>query len=130
MRHTLLAVVVSIFLYGGTAFAQFGPPAKEAKKDGWWLKIDAKESKMIGFYVGADSHSYGFWTVWNPGSPTEFDISDEFRTSPTLYILAQTTSGAKCSFCIMYKDKGVKRFEFDLEEDHEVNPSQEDKRCR
>ncbi len=85
---------------------------------------------MMGFYIGANSHSYGFWRVWNPGSPTEFDVPEELRNGATLYVLAQTTSGRKCQFCIMFKSKGVKHFEFDLEEDHEAKQSDEDKECK
>ena len=126
MRYNLLIVVVSIFLFVGSSFAQ------EAKKDGWWIKADTQKpaSLMMAFYVGANGHSYGFWRVWNPGDPVEFDVSDEFRTGATLYVLAQTTSGAKCRFCVMHKSKGIKHFEFDLEQDHEANPSQEDKLCK
>ena len=128
MRKTLLIAICSVFLLGGGLLAQ--EAKQEAKKDGWWLKINAKESQMIGFYIGANSHSYGFWRVWNPGQPAEFDVPDEFRTGATLFVLAQTTSGAKCRFCIMHKAKGVKHFEFDLEQDSEVTPAQEDKMCK
>ncbi len=126
MRYKLLIVIVSACLFGGSAFAQ------EAKKDGWWIKINTQkpESKMIGFYVGATSHSYGFWKSWNPGDPAEFDVPEEFRSGTTFYALAQTTSGVKCGFCLMYKTKGVKHFEFDLEEDHEAKQSDEDNNCK
>jgi hypothetical protein len=111
---------------GGSTFAQ------EAKKDGWWIKVNTQkpESQMMAFYVGANAHSYGFWNAWNPGAPAEFDVSEEYRNSPTLFILAQTTSGQKCRFCLMYKSKGVKHFEFDLEEGQEAKQSDEDKECR
>jgi hypothetical protein len=85
---------------------------------------------MIGFYLGATGSSYGFWSVWNPGRPAEFDVSEEYRNSPTLFILAQTTSGEKCAFCLMYKSKGVRYFEFDLEDGQESKQSDEDKRCQ
>ena len=126
MRYSLLIAIVSIFLFVGSSFAQ------EAKKDGWWIKADTQKpaSKMMAFYVGANGHSYGFWRVWNPSDPAEFDVPEEYRNGPTLYILAQTTSGLKCQFCMMYKSKGVRHFAFDLEEDHEANQSEEDKECK
>jgi hypothetical protein len=132
MRYKLLAVVVTLFLVAGISLAQFGAISEEAKKDGWWIKVSTRDpsSQMIGFYVGAPEESYGFWNVWNPGSPAEFDISEEFRNSPTLFILAQTTSGRKCGFCLMYKSKGIRYFEFDLEDSGEVKQSDEDDRCR
>ena len=129
MRHNLLILVACVFLFGGSALAQM-PKKEPAKKDGWWLKINPEGTQMIGFYLGANSHSYGFWSVWNPGDPVEFDVSSEFRNSPTLYILAQTTSGVKSRFCVMNKTKGVKHFEFDLEEDHEMKQTEEDKQCK
>ena len=132
MRFKLLMVIVSVFLFAGSALAQFGVPAKEAKKDGWWIKVSTEnpESQMIGFYVGATESSYGLASVWAPGSPAEFDISEDLRNSPTIFVMAQTTSGGKCAFCLMYKDKGVKYFEFDLEESYEVKQSDEDTKCK
>jgi len=126
MRHNLLIAIVSVFLFGAGTFAQ------EAKKDGWWIKANPQkqESPMMIFYVGSSSHSYGFWRVWNPGDPAEFDVPEEYRNVPTLYILAQTTSGQKCRFCAMYKAKGVKHFEYDLELGQEAKQSDEDKRCK
>lgn len=126
MRHKLLTALVLMFFLAGGALAQ------EAKKDGWWIKVSTQKpaSQMIGFYVGATENSYGFWNVWNPGGRAEFDVSEEYRNSPTIFILAQTTSGQKCGFCLMYKSKGVKYFEFDLEEGLELKQSDEDKRCK
>ena len=130
MRYILRIAVVAMFLFTGSSFAQ--EAKQEAKKDGWWLKAitDKPASQMMVFYAGARSGSYGFWKVWNPGDPVEFDVSEEYRNSPTLYILAQTTSGVKSGFCMMYKSKCVKRIEFDLEQDHEAKQSDEDPKCR
>ena len=129
MRYNLLILVVSIMLLGGSAFAQGAKPS--TTKEGWWIKVDTQTSKpqMMVFYVESHSRSYMFWTVWNPGDSPEFDILEEFRNSPTVYVRAQTTSGVQCRFCLMYKAKGVKRFAFDLEEDHEQKQSDEDKQC-
>ena len=125
MRNSLLTAMVSMFLFSGVVLAQ------EAKKDGWWIKASAqKQGSMIGLYVGSSRGSYGFWRVVNPEDPLEFDVPDEYRNSPTLYILAQTTSGFECQFCVMHKDKGIKHFEFDLEEDHEMKSSDQDDKCK
>jgi hypothetical protein len=125
MRNKVLMGVVCLFLFAGIAFGQ------QAKKEGWWIKAIAKnpESGMIVFYAGATGASYGFWRAWNPGENVEFDVPEEFQTSPTFYVLAQTTSGRKCGFCLMYKSKGVKRIEFELEQDHQAKQSDEDKGC-
>ncbi len=133
MRYNLLIVVVSVFLFAGSSFGQgFGAKQGPPKKDGWWIRVDTQNpaSGMMGFYLGATNHSYGLWTIYNPGSPAEFDVSDEFKNSPTVYILAQTTSGVKCGFCIMYKNKGVKHVVFELEQDHEAKQTDEDKECK
>jgi hypothetical protein len=133
MRYNLLIVAVSLFLLAGSSFGQgFGAKQEPPKKDGWWIRVDTKNpaSGMMGFYLGKTNHSYGLWSIWNPGSPAEFDVSDEFKNSPTVYILAQTTSGVKCGFCIMYKNKGVKHVVFELEQDHDAKQSDEDKECK
>jgi hypothetical protein len=126
MRYKLLIALVGLFLFCGGACAQ------ETKQDGWWIKVNApkKEAPDLVFYVGASARSYGFWRVWNPGDPLEFDIPDEYRNAPKLYIKAQTTSGRMSRICVMFKSKGVKHFEYDIEEDHEMNPSEEDKVCQ
>jgi hypothetical protein len=128
MRYNLLIAIVAVFLFGGSAFAQ--EAKQEAKKDGWWIKVDNQKPQAMVFYVGSSNHSYGFWKVWNPGEPAEFDITEEYRNVPTLFILAQTTSGAKCRICMMYKSKGVKHIEFDLEVGQEAKQSDEDKECK
>jgi len=123
MRYNLIIAMASVFLFVGSAFAQ------EAKKDGWWIKAK-QDSQQMAFYVGATNHSYGFWRGWGPSDPAEFDIPQEFRNSPTLFILAQTTSGRKTGFCLMYKTKSVRQFQFDLEESQEAKQSDEDKQCK
>ena len=132
MRYKLIAVLVLFMLFAGSAFAQFGAPSQPARKDGWWIKVSTEKpaSQMIGFYLGATRASYGLWSIYNPGGQAEFDVSAEFLNSPTLFILAQTTSGQKCGFCVMYKTRGVKYFEFDLEDGQEVKQSDEDKKCK
>ena len=131
MRHKLLIAVASVFLFAGAAFAQ-GAKTQEAKKDGWWIKADTQNQKapMMAFYAGSSSQSYGFWRVWSPKDPAEFDVPMENRNGPTFYILAQTSSGQKCRLCLMYKSKGVKQLEFDLEQDYEAKQSEEDARCK
>ncbi len=130
MRYKLLSAIVCVFLFCGGAFAQ--EAKQELKKDGWWLKIHAlkNESHDMVFYVGSGSGSYGFWRVWNPGDPAEFDIPEEYRNAPKIFIKAQTTSGLQCQMCVMFKSKGVKHFAYDLEEDHEMKQSDEDKKCK
>ncbi len=127
MRYRLLTAIASVLLFAAVCFAQ--EAKQEAKKDGWWIKAGPQKSQMV-FYVGTTSNSYTFWRVWNPGEPVEFDVPDEFKNGPTLYILAQSTSGQKCGFCMMYKDKGVKHIEYELEADHQAKQTDEDQKCK
>jgi len=126
MRYKLFAVIVFLFVFAGGAFAQ------EAKKDGWWIKANPQnqETGMMAFYVGTTGSSYTFWRVWSPGDPTDFDVPAEFRNGPTLFLLAQTTSGLKGRLCMMHKTRGVKYIEFDLEESYEAKQSEEDSKCK
>jgi hypothetical protein len=120
-----------MILFAASAFAQFAPPTKEAKKDGWWIKVKTQNpaSQLMSFYLGSSPGSYGFWTTLAPGSLAEFDVSDEYKNSPTLFIMPQTTSGQKCGFCLMYKNKGVHYFEFDFEDGQELRQSDTEKKC-
>jgi hypothetical protein len=126
MRCKLIVAFFTLVLAGGVCAQE------AAKKSGWWIKVNApaKDAPSLVFYAGSNDHSYGFWKVWNSGDPAEFDIPEEYRSVPLLYIKAQTTSGLKCRLCVMYKTKGVKHFEYDLEEDHEMKQSDEDKTCK
>jgi hypothetical protein len=126
MRYNLFMVLVSIFLFCGSSLAQ------EAKKGGWWIKVNAqKPNAEIIFYVGSTDHSYQFWRVWNPGDPSEFDVPEEYQNGQTLYVLAQTSSSVKRQLCAMFKSKGLKHFEFNVEQGLEVKQSgEEDKKCR
>jgi len=125
MRIKLPIVFVCIFFTIACTFAQ------EAKKDGWWIKVKAKnpEAQTTAFYAGENNHTYGYWMSWNPGDPMEFDVSSDYRNAQSLFILAQTTSGQKTGFCLMYKSKGVRYFEFDLEEGQTSKQSDADKKC-
>jgi hypothetical protein len=63
------------------------------------------------------------------GAPAEFDVSPDDRNALKLFVLAQTTSSQKCGFCFGHQSKGVRYFEFDLEEGKESKQSYEDKQC-
>jgi hypothetical protein len=128
MRYKLPAAIILAFLLSGSPFAQ---EAKNegAKKDGWWIRVKSQNAQM-GFLVGSNSQSFSFWRAWNPGDPTEFDVPDENRNGAKIYVKAQTASEKKCQICLMYKSKGVKHFEFNIEEEYEVKQSDEDKLCK
>jgi len=123
-------IIASIFFFLSSMFAQFGggPAPKQANKDGWWIKAEKGAAPVI--YIGESSHSFTLWKMGIPGDPEEYDVPANIRNAQTIYILAQTPSGAKTRFSLMYKSKCVMHFDFDLEESHEVKQSDEDKNCR
>ena len=128
MRCVFFFITISLFLSVGLFAQEIAP---EVKKDGWWVKIDnSNNPQEIILYVGSNSGSYGFWQAWGPGDPVQFDVSDEYRKSEKIYVRGQTTTGLSSRFCVMYQSRGVRHFDFDLEEDHEMKQSDESKECR
>lgn len=105
--------------------------ATGAAKDGWWIKIrkEKQESPTITFFIGSNNHTVESWKTWNSGDPLEFDVPDKFKNINPLYIKAQSSGGRNSWFCMMYKDAGVKHFDFDDDEDHEEKQTDRDGEC-
>jgi hypothetical protein len=105
--------------------------ATEATKSGWWVKVQKskQESPTITFSIGSNNHTVQFWHTWNSGDPLEFDVPDQFRNINPLYIKAQSSGGRNSWFCMMYRDAGVKHFDFDDDEDHEEQQGNRDDEC-
>jgi hypothetical protein len=100
-------------------------------KDGWWIKVRKakQESPTITFSIGSNNHTIEAWRTWNSGDDLEFDVPDKFRNINPLYIKAQSSGGRNSWFCMMYRDTGVKHFDFDDDEDHERQQSDPDGEC-
>jgi len=102
-------------------------PAIVATKDGWWIKVrkDKQLASAITLFVGTNSD---FITMnWSSGEPLEFDVAEKFRQHDPLYIKAQ--SNGRSWFCLMYKNEGVKHFEFDNNDAHDSSEANRDELC-
>ena len=56
-------------------------------------------------------------------------MPERFRNINPLYIKAQSSGGRNSWFCMMYRNAGVKHFDFDDDEDHEETLSSRDDEC-
>jgi hypothetical protein len=104
-----------------------------AIKDGWWIQINTSktECSQITFAIGTDGDNRRFWTTWNSGDPEEFDVPIEYRQVSDLYIQGTVhPEGKNGWFCMKFKGRGVKHFDFDGDEDHKQNQSDDDDECR
>jgi len=103
------------------------------ERNGWWIKINTgkTEASQIVFEIGTDNNNRRFWRNWNSGEPNEFDVPIEYRNVSELYIHASSNPSDKNSwFCMMYKENGVKHFDFDYDEEHKENQNNRDDECR
>ncbi|PSL36095.1 hypothetical protein [Chitinophaga ginsengisoli] len=105
----------------------------QARKAGWWIKVNTSktEASQIVFEIGTDDDNRQFWRKWNSGDPAEFDVPIEYTNVTELYIHASSNPGGKNSwFCMMYKENGVKHFDFDDDEDHQEKQTGHDDECK
>jgi len=103
-----------------------------AEKNGWWIRVDTgrTQASSITFFVGTSEHDRRPWFTWKSGDSTEFDVPVDFRNVSTLYIHATSNPDGRNSwFCLMYKQHGVKHFDFDDVEDHQENQNNSDDEC-
>lgn len=102
-----------------------------AAKNGWWVRVNTgkQEAPTITFQVGSSNHNSKAWRIWNTGNENEFDVPDEYRNVNPIYIKANSSDGKNSWFCVMYKDHGVKHFDFDDDEDHEMHQDDSDGEC-
>ncbi|MBS4051209.1 MAG: hypothetical protein KGZ69_08400 [Methylomonas sp.] len=121
----LITVIVVVLMFNISAMAE------NAKKDGWWIKIQKskQESPTIMFSIGSNNHTIEAWKAWHSGESFEFDVPLKFRNINPLYIKSQSSGGRNSWFCMMYKGEGVKHFDFDDDEDHEENQTNRDNEC-
>ena len=116
---------------GHYLFQNEGPTTGQMAKDGWWVRVslEKQEAPGIVFLVGSSNHNPKPWRIWNTGQPNEFDVPEPYRNVNPLYIKANSTDGKNSWFCVMYRDRGVKHFDFDDDEDHEMNQGDSDDEC-
>jgi hypothetical protein len=134
-RHTChslgLAGLFAVVLIVASVMVLQPLHAVDATKSGWWIKVQKakQESPTITFSIGSNNHTVEVWRTWNSGEPLEFDVPERFRNINPLYIKAQSSGGRNSWFCMMYRDSGVKHFDFDDDEDHEESQSERDDEC-
>ena len=104
----------------------------DSTKSGWWIRINTSktEASQISFQIGTDGGNRKFWRNWNSGDASEFDVPVEDRNVSDLYINASASPEDKNAwFCMMYKTRGVKHFDFDDTEEHKENQNGHDEDC-
>lgn len=108
-----------------------GAAPQAAARDGWWVRVNLQKQQapMIVFLVGSNNHTAVAWRIWNTGEPNEFDVPTAYRNINPLYIKANSTNGRNSWFCAMYRNHGVKHFDFDDDEDHEMQQNDQDGEC-
>lgn len=103
-----------------------------ASKAGWWVRVNTSktEASSITFQIGTSKKDRRDWRTWNSNQETEFDVPDAFLTVSELYIHGTSNPNDKNSwFCVFYKANGVKHFDFDDDEDHEMKQTDHDNEC-
>lgn len=104
-----------------------------ATKAGWWIRIstDKTEATSIEFEIGRRERDHDPWRTWKAGDPAEFDLPETYVQVPRLYVRATAIPGGKmASLCMMYKDHGVRRLEFDGSEAQIKEQSDTDMDCK
>jgi hypothetical protein len=103
-----------------------------AIKNGWWIQINTgkTEASSITFMIGTDSGNRQPWFTWQSGNPTEIDVPDGYRNVASLYIYAVVSPNGKNGwFCVKYINNGVKHWDFDNDEDHQMDQGDNDDEC-
>lgn len=104
-----------------------------ATKVGWWIRIatDRTKATSINFEIGRRERDHEPWRTWRAGDPVEFDVPEGFLQSPRLYVRAGAMpSGSIAWLCLMYKDHGVKHFDFDSSEAQMKEQTDTDDECK
>jgi hypothetical protein len=107
-----------------------GPPV--AIKQGWWVQINLPrtESPFMRFQIGTSSGNAVDWRVWQRcGDASEFDVPAQYRNVSNLYLHAFSANGLDSYICVRYQGAGIKHFDFDADEDHQMNVGDRDSEC-
>ena len=108
------------------------PGALTAAKTGWWIKVrtDRTESTSIDLQIGTKREDRETWRTWRSSDPTEFDVPDKYLQVARIYLNATVNPQGKMAwFCLMYKDHGVKHFDFDNHQEEDKNQTDGDSDC-
>jgi hypothetical protein len=107
-------------------------PSGAAVKDGWWIKINTgrTDCDSITLQIGPDETQRKFWFDWRRNDAPEFDVPADYRQVFEIYLNATANpKGKHASFCLMYKTRGVKKFEFDNDTNNKEKQTDLDADC-
>ena len=99
---------------------------------GWWIRINTNktEASQITFQIGTEENNREFFRNWNSGESREFAVPEKYYHVKELYIHATVSPADKNAwFCVMYGRNGVKHFDFDNSEDHQMKQTDQEGEC-
>ena len=105
---------------------------------GWYIAVDngRTETSSISFWAGSNQNDPNKWSyTWHRGEPTVFFMGPQVVHNGHVYVNAAVGDHDKNGwFCVDYQDssgnrRGVKHWDFDDSEDHELNTGDRDGEC-
>lgn len=136
MRKLMSTLFAIALLFLATLLPD-GSKATARQPWGWYIVVNnAKtETNSISFWVGSNKDSNKWTHVWHRGEPTTFWVGPEFVHSGHIYVNAAVGDHGKNGwFCVDFADstgnrRGIKHWDFDDSEDHDLNTSDRDDEC-
>lgn len=128
----LAVCFAAIEIRRGTASAEVLNATAPATKSGWWIKVrtDRTEATSIDFQIGTQRENRETWCTWRSNDATEFDVPAKYQQVERIYISGTANPKGKHGwFCLMYKDHGVKHFDFDDRQDEDHSQTDSDGDC-
>ena len=115
------------------ALAAPASTSAQAAKAGWWIRVDTKktEADAIGLQVGTSAKERRDWRRWRAKEPAEFDLTADLAQAPELHLRAVAIPDDEdVWFCVYYKGRGVRHFDFDTQLEAALKQSDHDDQCR
>lgn len=132
MKTSLPNVALALALAGVAVLVAPLSATAQATKAGWWMRVDTKktEATAIALQIGLSKQDRKSWKTWQAGQPAEFDVPGDFSQAAELYVHASAIPDDEdVWFCIHYKGNGVRRFDFDTQQDAAMKRSDTDSEC-
>lgn len=103
-----------------------------AGKTGWWIRVDQEKTEgTISFQIGTEKKDRHVWLTWRHGDETEIDLPEDLLQAERLYVQAIANPDDRdTSFCVFYRGNGVRRFEFDEQDDDRMKQKDRDRGCK
>jgi hypothetical protein len=135
MKRIIGALIFAVAVAATTLIAQEPRRQDEAvlTKAGWWVRVDTKktEASSVTLQIGTKSDDRRAWRSWHSGDVHEFDVPRDFQSVKELYIQASSNPNGKTTrFCVFYKDKGTKLFDFSGDKDAQMKQADRDGDCK